>query len=395
MGEMNQSRSRTEDGSSWLRRGWMKAALSAGAIASWSSSVRARDEEEAGASKLIVRNRRPLDAETPVEAFKQWRTPNDQFFVRSHFGPPATGIHPWRLNVAGLVERPQDLGLDDLRRLEQVTLPAVLQCSGNGRAFFTPIVPGAAWERGAVGNAEWTGVRLRDVLDRAGLKAGAAHLHMIGTDGPPNPKTPAFLRSLPIEKALDPHTLIALTMNGEPLPVLHGGPARLVVPGWTGNHWLKWLRLLTVSETEAPGEFMQSAYRLPRASLPEGVTPKPEDMVPLTAMNVKSLIVGPSPSARLKPGRTEVHGVAWTGEGRITRVDVQIDGQPWTRATLEGPDHRFAWRSWRLPWTAEPGRHVVRSRATDSNGQTQAETTPWNKSGYLWNTIDQVECEVI
>ncbi len=353
-----------------------------------------RTDEAASKPGLIIRNRQPLDAESPVEIFDQWRTPNPWFFVRSHFGAPALGLVPWTLEIRGEIQSPRTLTLEDLAGLEQVTFPAVLQCAGNGRGLFVPKIAGVEWELGAVGNAEWSGVRLRDLLERAGLKAGAKHVQLLGSDRPPNPKTPPFFRSIPLEKALDPHTIIATRMNGEPLPRLHGGPARLVVPGWTGNHWMKWLRTLTVSTNEAPGFYQQTGYRIPKNPVPPGETVKPDDLVPVTSMNVKSLIATPSRGALLAEGRQEVVGVAWTGEGRVTRVEVSVDDGDWASATLEGPDHPFAWRLWRFPWLATPGPHTLRVRATDSSNQTQPETSPWNKSGYLWNGIDRVNCEV-
>jgi DMSO/TMAO reductase YedYZ molybdopterin-dependent catalytic subunit len=199
---------------------------------------------------------RPYDAETPVEAFASWLTPNDRFFVRSHFGPPsAERIDPaaWRLAVKGLVERPLNLSLSDLSRFEEVSITAVVQCSGNGRAFHRPRAGGVQWKKGAVGNARWTGVRLRDVLAKAGAEAKAKHLHLLGADRPVHPNTPLFLRSIPLKKALHPDTILAIKMNGEPLPLLHGAPLRLIAPGWMADACVKWLTDLTLGETEAPG----------------------------------------------------------------------------------------------------------------------------------------------
>ncbi len=343
---------------------------------------------------LIIRNRRPLDAETPVEAFATWRTPTGQFFVRSHFGEPAVGLRPWTLRIDGLVERPEEYRIDALGRYGTVERPAVLQCAGNGRAFFRPIIPGVGWERGAVGNAEWAGVRLRDVLTAAGLKPGAAHVHFEGADAPPNPKTPAYLRSLPLERALHPDTMLATRMNGEPLPVRHGGPVRLIVPGWTGNHWIKWIRTIHISDVEAPGFYQQTGYRMPREPLPPGVTPKPEDLIPVQEMNVKSLIARPTRDAVIGAGPFEALGVAWTGAGRVRVVEVSVDGGPWTAAALEGPDVEGSWRTWRLPLTLQPGAHRLAVRATDDAGRVQPEVSPWNKSGYLWNGVETLAFEV-
>lgn len=374
------------------RRQWFR--MTAAGVAALTVRESVADDGPGVASELIIRGGEPLNAETPAGALTTWITPNRLFFVRSHFGPPAIGLRPWKLGVTGTAPTPLEFGLGDLAKLEQVTVPAVLQCSGNGRAKFSPTVPGVGWACGAVGNAEWTGVRLADLLKDAGLTDRVKHVHFLGADGPPNPKTPSFLRSLPIDRAMAPATLLALKMNGEPLPVLHGGPIRLVVPGWAGNHWMKWLRSIRLSSEEAPGFYQRTGYRMPRATTPPDATVKPEDTVPVTSLNVKSLIAGPVEGQRLKAGEAEIRGVAWTGGGRVAKVEVAIDGRPWTPAELHGPDHEGAWRLWRFSWKATPGRHVVRARAADTSGAVQPEKTAWNKSGYLWNGIESSNFEV-
>ncbi len=378
------------------RRDFLQRAV-AGSTLPWVAGLAtgASLAEDGAEPDLIVRSTRPLDAETPVEAFDRFLTPNRLFFVRSHFGPPALGLSPWRLEVEGLVERPISLSIDDLKGLEKVTLPAVLQCSGNGRGFFSPTIPGVGWGRGAVGNAEWSGVRLVDLLERAGIKPDAAHVQLHGADTPPNPKTPAFFRSIPLARALDPSTILATSMNGEALPMLHGGPIRLVVPTWAGNHWIKWLRKVTVAKDEAPGFYMQNGYKIPKVPTPPGVDLKPTDLKSVTTMNVKSLIARPLERATLKVGKVEIRGVAWTGEGVIKQVEIQAGAEaPWTLATLQGDPKPGTWVAWTFPWEAKTGQHALRSRATDSTGEVQPETTPWNRSGYLWNGIDRVTCEV-
>ncbi len=351
--------------------------------------------DERGEPGLIVRNLRPADLETPVTSLDSWLTPNRLFFVRSHLGVPAVELAPWRLKLDGMVDRPVTLALDDLKGLERVTVPSVLQCAGNGRAFFRPTIPGVPWEKGGVGHAEWTGVRFGDLLERAGVQAGAAHVQLRGADAPPSPKTPAYLRSIPLARALAPDTVLATEMNGEPLPVFHGGPIRLIVPGWTGNHWIKWLRTITVARDESPGPYQQTSYKMPRVPAPPGAVLSPSDLVSVQTMNDKSLITAPESGSRLNTGRHEVRGVAWTGDGHVTRVEVSIDRQEWQPATLHGPERAGSWRQWRFTWDAlARGRHLIRVRASDSNGQVQPETSPWNRSGYLWNGIDQVSCEI-
>jgi DMSO/TMAO reductase YedYZ molybdopterin-dependent catalytic subunit len=295
-----------------------------------------------------------------------------------------------------MVDRPIKLGLERLLGRNQLSLPAVLQCSGNGRSLFRPGVPGVGWARGAVGHAQWLGVPLAALIEEARPQPGAAHVHVIGGDAPPSPKTPAFIRSIPIDRARDPNTLLALQMNGEPLPAVHGGPIRLVVPGWTGNNWIKWVRRIVVAHEEAPGFYMQTAYRLPKASLPAGATPRPEDLAPVAWLNVKSLITSPLRDAMLARERHQVQGVAWTGQGHITSVEFSTNRDArWQPAVLVTGPRPGSWCQFRVDWEpGEVGRHILRVRATDSNGEVQPAMTPWNKSGYLWNGIDEVACVV-
>ena len=182
-------------------------------------------------------------------------------------------------------------------------------------------------------------------------------------------------------------------MNGEALPMLHGGPIRLVVPTWAGNHWIKWLRKVVVAKEESPGFYMQNGYKVPKVATPPGVDLKPDQLRSVTTLNVKSLIARPLDGSTIEPGESEVRGVAWTGEGVVTQVEVST-GDGWTPARLLGEPQVGTWREWSFLWAARTGRHAIRSRATDSRGDVQPETTDWNRSGYLWNGIDKVTCEV-
>ncbi len=343
--------------------------------------------------KLIPRVSRPYDAETPVEAFTSWITPNDSFFVRSHFGPPPLErIDPahWKLSVGGLVDRALSLSLLDLKQFEEVSVTAVVQCSGNGRAFYQPRAGGIQWRKGAVGNALWTGVRLRDVLAKAGIQTKAKHLHLLGADRPVHPSTPIFLRSIPLEKALHPDTILASGMNGEPLPLLHGAPLRLIAPGWMADACVKWLTDLTTSDQEPPGYYMQTAYRHPVRPVQPGEQVDPMDLRPIETMIVKSLITSPRDGDTVD-GSIVVQGVAWTGEARIVSVEVSVDeGRTWSRAGLTGDDVPYAWRIWKYDWRAmRPGSYVLLCRATDDRGYTQPERSPWNPGGFLWNGWDR------
>ncbi|AMV38213.1 sulfite oxidase [Planctomyces sp. SH-PL62] len=358
----------------------------------------ARGDEGAVAAdrRMIVRTERPLNLESPSAALDSFLTPNEGFFVRSHHGAPAVGLRTWEVVVEGLVDRPLKLSLADLEAMDATTIPAVLQCAGNGRGLFRPRMPGLTWERGAVGHAEWAGVRLAALLERAGVKPEAAHVHFIGGDVPPTTKAPPFTRSIPLARALADDSLIALKMNGEPLPVLHGGPARLVVPGWAANNWSKWVRRIVVSAEEAQTFYMKTGYRIPREPVPPGVNPDPASLVPVEWMNVKSLITSPDPDASLPLGPREVRGVAWTGEGHVVKVEVSTVQDPtWREAELLDEPRQGSWRRFKLAWTPPAaGSYTLQARATDSRGEIQPEVSPWNKSGYLWNGYDRIPCVV-
>lgn len=347
---------------------------------------------------LILRSSRPLDLETPVHLLGPYLTPNEAFFVRTHHDEPRLDVGTWRLKVEGLVDRPLALTLDELKALPRHEVTAVLQCSGNGRANFKPRVPGVPWEKGAVGNARWAGARLADVLAKAGLRPGGLHVVLQGADQPVLPTTPRFGRSVPIARALHPDTIVAYEMNGAPLPYLHGYPARLVVPGWVGDDWVKWLTTLRVQKSEFEGFFFQTAYRYPKKPVKPGEKVHPADMAPMSEMVVKSLITAPLAGSRIPRGSFPVRGVAWTGgDARITQVEVSTDGgTTWTQARLVGEDRPYAWRQWELeaaPPKEQPGGlFTLLSRATDDRGRRQrVEPSPWNPSGYQWNAADSVE----
>ncbi|MCX5723978.1 MAG: sulfite oxidase [Nitrospirae bacterium] len=363
--------------------------------------VQAREQvvEISETDRLIVRVARPLDAETPVQEFVSFLTPNSRFFVRSHFGPPPQEQHSeenWRLRVTGLVDRPLTLTLDDLKQFETVTITAVVQCSGNGRALYRPKTPGVQWERGAVGNARWTGVRLLDVLRRAGLQTNGLHVQFQGADRPVAATVPLFVRSIPVEKALHPDTILAYEMNGRPLSLLHGAPLRVVTPGWMADSCIKWLTDITVQQDEAQGYYMQTAYRYPTRQVTLGETIALDDLKPVEAMIVKSLIAQPQAGAVLVSGPVMIQGVAWTGEGRIAGVDVSLDeGRTWAQARLIGEDQPYGWRQWQYIWEATTaGPRTILCRATDDRGNRQPERSPWNPGGFLWNGWDRVSVTV-
>lgn len=347
---------------------------------------------------LTIRVTRPFDAETPVREFRPFLTPNHRFFVRSHFGPPppdAISEANWTLRVGGLVERSQEFRLKDLRQLEVVTITAVVQCSGNGRTFHRPKVPGVQWERGAVGNAEWTGVRLRDLLAKAGVQASARHVQLQGADRPVVASVPLFIRSIPLEKALHPDTVLAYEMNGRPLPLLHGAPLRVITPGWMADSCMKWLTEITVQAEESKGYYMQTAYRMPAIPVEPGAAASGQS-IPVEAMVVKSLIAAPQEGETVKSGPVTIQGMAWSGEAKVVKVEVSLDeGKTWEPARLVGEDRPYAWRQWQLIWKAKTaGTFTILCRATDARGEQQPAMTPWNPSGFLWNGWDRVSVTV-
>src|SRR2546428_653448 len=290
----------------------------------WSLASWAQTGERTSDPEFITRVSRPQDLESPPQWLTSWLTPNNRFFVRSHFGPPSpSSLKDWQLHVEGDVKQRLTLSFSDLKTFEAVTLHAVVQCSGNGRAFFRPKVPGAQWEKGAVGNAKWTGVRLGDVLKRAGLGSKAKHVQLLGADRPVLPTVPLFIRSIPIEKAMHPTTLLAYEMNGEPLPILHGAPLRLIVPGWAGDSCVKWLTHITVQENEAAGFYMQTAYRMPMIPVKPGAAIPSSQMTPVTEMPVESMASASSSKHNARGVFFENNGDGVGGIG-VDRVRIRI-----------------------------------------------------------------------
>lgn len=386
------------------RRRWLKTILGLGAglvmhptkFLTWAADMTPASDES---KPVTVRVSRPLDAETPAQAFTSFLTPNHQFFVRSHFGPPpAEAIEEpqWKLHVGGAVERPNEFTITSLQQFKAVTMTAVLQCSGNGRAYHRPRVPGVQWERGAVGNAQWTGVRLRDVLQAAGIRAEARHVMFQGADRPVLPAVPLFFRSIPLEKALHPDTLLAYEMNGQPLPLLHGAPLRVITPGWMAESCIKWLTHIEARKEEASGYYMQTAYRVPVKSAHTGTGVPDDATAPVEVMPVKSLISSPEDGQSLRAGAAKIQGVAWAGETKIAKVEISFDdGDTWQPAQLVGDDRLYAWRQWQFLWQATvEGTFAIVCRATDERGNVQPAATSWNPSGFLWNGWDRVTVRV-
>ena len=339
----------------------------------------------------------PQNLATPLAYFDRLITPIGVFFVRSHFGPPA--LDKARKTVFdGMVKTPLTLNVDELRaQFPEVTVTAVLQCAGNGRSLHKPRVPGLQWGHGAMGQATFTGVRLKDVLAKAGIAKDALHVRMSGADAPPKPTTPAFVRSLPIERAMDPNTLLAYRMNGEDLTLAHGAPLRLILPGWAGDHWVKWLTGVHAQKEEADGFFMKTAYRMPTEPVEPGAAVPPEKMQPASTFPVKSVIARTGPGHGKRPvGPQEVVGMAFSGVAPIASVEVSIDGgKTFAPAKLEGEAGVGRAQVFRFRFDQPTPGHVrAIVRAKDKKGNEQPESPAWNPSGYFWNGWHIAEWEV-
>jgi DMSO/TMAO reductase YedYZ molybdopterin-dependent catalytic subunit len=355
-----------------------------------------------GKQPLIHRTFRPPNFETPLEQLRHAFTPNEAFFVRYHLAQiPEVDSRTWRLNVGGTsAARPLQLSLADLKkRFQHVTLAAINQCSGNRRGLFTPRVPGVQWGYGAMGNAQWTGVRLRDVLKAAGVKADALEVVCDGADAGLLPATPDFIKSIPVERALDENTLIAFEMNGKPLPHWNGAPARLVVPGWTATYWVKHLTELRAEPKAFDGFWMKSGYRIPTGVFPGARFASQEnaETTPITEILVNSLVTSHTSGARLERGRpARIAGWAWDGGAGIAKVEMSLDGgQTWKGVSLEKDLGRFAWRGFHADLdAAEPGLVTVAVRAVSRSGAQQPEKLTPNPSGYHHNMIQTLSLEV-
>jgi DMSO/TMAO reductase YedYZ molybdopterin-dependent catalytic subunit len=346
--------------------------------------------------RLIRHSARPPDYETPVALLDSFITPNENFYIRSHLPPPAAiDVTAWRLAINGAVTTPLSLTLDEIKQLPKATVTVTLECAGNGRAFFDPPVAGVQWKRGAVGTARWTGARLADVLNRAGVKPGGRNVVMSAADRPLS-TMPDFVRQVPMPKALHADTIVAYEMNGEAIPAVHGFPLRVIVPGWEGAYSVKWLEALTVITDDSDSFWVATAYRYPNRRIAPGAAIDAADLKPLTGLAVKSLITQPAAGATLPPGSISVAGFAWSGENDIAKVDVSTDnGVAWKPARLVGENARYTWRRFEFTFAATtPQSYLILSRATDAQGRVQPAVSEWNPSGYLWNQYDAVRIEV-
>ena len=356
---------------------------------------------------LILLTDRPVQLETPRHYFRTVFTPNEAFYVRWHLDgiPNAIDLKDWKLQVEGSVSKPLGLGLPDLmQKFKPVSLAAVNQCSGNSRSRLQPRVPGGQWGNGAMGNAMWTGVRLRELLDMAGVKHGSLQVQFQGLDTGQGPKrlgSNLFLKSLDLGNPVLDECVVAYLMNGEPLPMLNGFPVRLVVPGYFATYWVKsltWIRVLNVPDENF---WMKTGYRVP--DTPRGNT-TPEDMkagrvktVPIERLPVRSFLISPDGTSKIPAGmKITLRGIAFSGFGRVNRVEFSEDaGKNWVAAELGEDNGAYSFRTWEASWTPNsPGRHTLAVRATDEKGNTQPDEPVWNAGGYLWDRIERQEIVV-
>jgi len=361
----------------------------------------AQSDVLSGKDGLTLLNDRPVNAETPPHLLDDAITPTNRFFIRNNGAVP-DDISPdgWKLTVDGLVDNPMELTIPDLKdQFEVVTKALTIECGGNGRAFFEPPASGNQWTYGAVGCANFTGVRLRDVLEKAGVKPGVVYTAHEGADGhlSGDPEKMPISRGVTIEKALTENILIAFDMNGAPLHRMNGAPLRLVVPGWPGSCSQKWLTRIWLRDVVHDGAKMTgTSYRVPNRPVEPGEEVAEEDFEIIERMPVKSLITNPATGADLSGNSVQVRGHAWSGDRSIEAVDISIDfGATWMTTDLDPAANDGAWQNWRADVSfPQAGYYEVWSRATDSEGVTQPFAIDWNPKGYLNNSMHRVAVRV-
>jgi DMSO/TMAO reductase YedYZ molybdopterin-dependent catalytic subunit len=347
---------------------------------------------------MVLQRARPPLLETPMEVFdRSVFTPNDQFYVRWHWAviPNSVDVNAFRLAVHGHVNRELSLSIDDLLRLPRVELAAVNQCSGNSRGFFWPRVTGAQWAHGAMGNAKWTGVRLKDVLDRAGVKPGAVQVRFNGLDEPVVPDAPDFRKSLDIDHARDGEVMIAFAMNDQQLPLLNGFPLRLIVPGWYSTYWVKMLSDIEVLNKPDDNFWMAVAYTIPdtpHANINPGQTGV--KMVPINRMTPRSFLTNVIAGASFPAEtRVPVRGIAFGGDSSVAKVELSLDGgKSWQPTTLGTDYGKYSFRQWQTSISlSEKGNHTLMVRCTNLTGDVQPDSPNWNNNGFMRNVIETVQ----
>jgi DMSO/TMAO reductase YedYZ molybdopterin-dependent catalytic subunit len=319
--------------------------------------------------------------------------PNVRFYVRNHFQIPNLDVETFRLVVGGLVDRPLSLSVKDLHNMRSHTLVATLECAGNGRTLFDPPIAGEKWDLGAVSTAEWTGVPLVEVLDRAGVRRNATEVIFRGADSGSVEGASGsirFERSLQLDWASNPDVLLAYAMNGEPLPIQHGYPLRLIVPSWYAVASVKWLTDIEVSDQPFAGHYQFDKYCYEYGRDGE------INREPVTLQRVRALVTEPEADHEVRQGELVIRGVAWSGAAPIARVDVSVGDGGWQQARLVGERSRHRWQWWELITRVDkPGPVTIRARAADLADRTQPETATWNRLGYGNNAIQRVPIRVV
>lgn len=350
---------------------------------------------------MIVHIPHPVSGEFPPHLLDDDVTPTARHYVRNNGGIPDRAIDQnaegWRLTIDGEVHKPLKLSLDELTKMPSVTMPLLIECAGNGRALFRPRVRGNPWQRGAIACSGWTGVRLRDVLKLAELKDSAKYTGHYGED-PPIGQAQPFSRGIPIDKAMEAHTIIAYKMNGQDLSPLNGYPVRLVVPGWIGSCSQKWLSRIWIRDKEHDSQKMSGySYRVPAHPVVPGSRPSKSSMTVATSWIIKSMITRPLPDGKHRVGdKVPVAGHAWAGEDGVTKVLVSTDyGIRWQKAKLTQPPNKYAWYRWETEVSfARKGYYEIWARAFDDKGNAQPFRQPWNPKGYLGNVIHRLPVRV-
>lgn len=356
---------------------------------------------------LIIHNPRPPIAETPVHALSEWITPIERFFIRSNHPIPEIDESNWKVEFHGLGKKSTMLSLKNLKKMKTEQVIAVLQCSGNGRGRQEPPVAGTQWDLGAVGNASWEGVPFVALLKTFNLPAEVRFAHFEGADDPAHPTTPPFIRSIPLEKLKEPSTLLAWKMNGVAMPRAHGGPLRLILPGWYGHNWIKWVRKVTFSSNPHSGYVMSKSYKMPTTPVKPGEPWDATTGTPITKLLVNAIVHTPFDGAVVNSSKpTRIEGKAFSGEAHIERIEYSLDnGKNWTSQGVElqpqtleqsgqvqSKKHsKWAWQSFAFtipPFSQESISISV--RATDSAGQKQPLKHTWNPSGYLFNAVQTI-----
>jgi sulfite dehydrogenase len=349
---------------------------------------------------MIQLTDRPPQLETPLEIFKRDITPNEYFFVRWHLSQLNTkiDIDTFRLYVEGAVDKPLALSMNDLKtKFKTDSLIALAICAGNSRSTFNPRVPGAQWKNGAMGNAKWKGVKVKDILAMAGLKKGALDVTFQGMDRAPQSGIPPFIKSLRIDKAMEDEVLIAYEMNGEPIPMLNGYPLKLVVPGWYATYWVGSLNMINVLTDTFKGYWMSTAYKAPpNSNFSESPDSLDKHPVPLTKINLHSIFVLPEPTENVTIGKNcLVEGLAFNDGTGIQKVELSFDnGTTWVETKLNPEIAKYSWRRWKYDWVPKKtGDYHILLRATDKSGNTQS-NKQWNRSGYAREFMERLDISV-